>query len=824
MTRYSGPVGVALLASFMLMATSGSAGAGDCTQCSDAQRGIACIAKSFETADAKCRKTLSKNVGKVQKTAAKVSASCHKDRNADKRPATDDCNNMSVADSPKLKLDKAQQKFVDAMAKSCPGGTIGDGVLDEYVSCPEPCNTSLGISNPLTSYNDLASCLGCVAADVVATRNASTLGTPAAPLTSKDDAKCHDTLSKSWDKYLATVIKERSKCQDTAEAKENACGLGDTTCATDDEKGKISKALSKAKGGVVKKCGAADFSQFNLAGACFGVSDSTTYNDLCAEQETNATSDATVSATYSLSDQGICPLRIETTIRGGFGTLCATNADCAPIQTCAPTLNGVTRCQTSSVLDLGWTGEAHEVDVTDRYSLAADVNCPEEGRCSDDQGVSCSTNTDCAEVCIPADPCGNCEITGVAATGSSYESFTRCLGDTAIPCASAFVNGLPATDPACPSPGVCAYYLGPPLPVSAALNPVCSLLRISADITGTANPEDGSTEFTTDLLSKVFLGIGQTQPCPVCVGDPIPGDGLTDPAVCLSFCSVTGGTCVLDKDCPGFDPDMNPATPPEELCEPNGSCGVCDYGNRNDADLHNRQPCDVQGFQGTFANDDSGLGLSLDCPPADGKNISGVGLSVPIDFTTGTASLPFETNCDPPFPPPPAFVCACGVCSIDTAKPCVNNGDCLVGEGTCTSNGGGQAADRRPNQCSNLTCTDIGGGRGECTAAGPGDTLTYCDGQLRASGQGYITCSDNVDCGSFDPICSGGDCGDCTLARTRPCFVDPIVMTGSPDADAPLLAGTFCLPPTTNNAINATTGNPGPGRVRTQSIAKRVFK
>jgi hypothetical protein len=758
---------------FTLISAASIASAFDCARCEDDVE-LSCIEKSFDSDEAKCRKALSKNVGKVQKTAAKVSASCHKDRNSTKRDVGDDCNDMAVADAPKAKLAKAQTKFVNAMAKSCPA-SIGDGVLDEYISCSESCNAQLAplIGNPIATYDDLARCLGCMAADAVAARNVSVLGNPSAPLASKDDQKCHQQLSKSYDKYVQTIVKNRSKCQDKAEAKAGACGLTDTTCLTDDDKGKIAGSLAKAAAGVSKKCGIADFSQFNLAGSCSVAVDPASYN-ACAGPLSEQVGGTTLVDTYSRGDEGICPIRIDTNIRGGYGKLCAHNSDCAPVQVCAPA-GAVDRCQTATRLDVGWTGEAHDVDTTDNYTLSANVSCPEEGRCSDDQGVSCTTNGDCAGICIQADPCGNCSIDGVAMNGPQYTDFTRCEADTAIPCTMPF-----QLDGACGG-ALCGAYVGPPLPMNAALSPLCSLLRVETDVTGTANPDDGSSTFLSNLVSKVHFGITQTLPCPTCVGDIVAADGVKD--------------------------------------------GECNYGSPIDPDPHNGAPCDAQGFQGTFANESDGVALSLDCPPTQDKNISGVGLRIPINFTTGTASLPFETNCDPPFPPPPAFVCACGVCSLDTLKGCVNNADCDLGsEGTCTTNGGGQAAARQPNQCSDLVCSSVSGGRGECGGGGVGDTIKYCDAELRASGEGYLNCTNNIDCAAFASICGGDNCGNCTLEKTRPCFVDPIEFVGSPDLDDPILAGTFCLPPTNNNAINVWYGLPGPGRVRTSTVVNSVYK
>ena len=62
---------------------------------------------------------------------------------------------------------------------------------------------------------------------------------------------------------------------------------------------------------------------------------------------------------------------------------------------------------------------------------------------------------------------------------------------------------------------------GPPLPVSAGNNPVCSINRLKQDISGTSDPDAGEGSLNISLSTLVHLGEGLTKPCPVCVGDTI---------------------------------------------------------------------------------------------------------------------------------------------------------------------------------------------------------------------------------------------------------------------------------------------------------------
>jgi hypothetical protein len=337
-----------------------------------------------------------------------------------------------------------------------------------------------------------------------------------------------------------------------------------------------------------------------------------------------------------------------------------------------------------------------------------------------------------------------------------YTTFTRCRADLSARCDEPFAND--ADD--CGG-GECTYVLGPPLPISAANNPTCSVNTLSADVTGTVNPDTGGAELNVSLLTLVYLGVGIPRPCPVCVGDTTPFDGILD--------------------------------------------GTCEGGQNGGL------PCDVDGFDATFAPQADGLGLSLDCRPNLGQNVSGAGLVIPLEFTTGHTELAFESNCDAI----PMAACACGVCNVTQTQPCRNDTECPGGE-TCTSKGSGQ--NRQPNDCSNLVCTDIGDEKGECQAGAPSDSLKFCDGVLRASGEPYVSCDsggqadcDFTECDLSTPGVDG--CGNCTLTKTKTCFLDPIAADGVADVNNPLLVSTFCIPPTISAAINTTGGLPGPARV-----------
>ncbi len=507
------------------------------------------------------------------------------------------------------------------------------------------------------------------------------------------------------------------------------------------------------------------------AGTADGLGDTT-----CDTQPIQKITDASGKATTDTT--GDCA-----SVPAGFNLTggCAAATTAALLNACALAQNGT-----------NGTGDGNTITVA-TYELAADTAaiCPVRVDALIRAGVGVAGNTNSfldvgftgmahyADVpddyflsadliCAASPPCGDCTVDGLALAGPQYLAFSRCIDDFSIACSPAFASNV-----LCPSGGMCTYILGPPLPISAANNPTCNINTMVLDITGTANPATGSGALDVELKTRVHLGIAKTKPCPTCNNDPTAGDGVKD--------------------------------------------GLCDGGPKDGLG------CDTQAFDESFAPQSDDEGLSLDCPPSPGANISGAGLNIPISFTTGSSSLAFESPCDAPL----QFLdCACGVCSLAISKPCGNNSDCGGGEGLCNTNGGGQAAQRLPNSCSDLICTDVGGGKGECQAGVIDvDDLQFCDGQVKANGHGYLVCLSQGDCDTADPECDGGDCGTCGgVTEQRPCFNDPIVVSGIADPDNPNIAATFCIPPTSNAAINGAAGTPAAGRVIVDQLTTLIYK
>ena len=77
---------------------------------------------------------------------------------------------------------------------------------------------------------------------------------------------------------------------------------------------------------------------------------------------------------------------------------------------------------------------------------------------------------------------------------------------------------------------------------------------------------------------------------------------------------------------------------------------------------------------------------------------------------------------------------------------------------------------------------------------------------MHRDGRGYIACTTQADCSALNA-------GTCAVLDLRRCFTDPISVSGNADIYNPQTGAIFCVPATTNIAVNQTAGLPGPGTV-----------
>jgi hypothetical protein len=797
---------------------------------------------AFTKEQLKCRGTIIKSAVKLHSTAAKTLSGCHKGRDGDKIGVGTDCNSIAAADT-KSKVAGAQTKFSDAVggsADKCAGIAPADVLYDG--SCPAPC-ASVGA---IVDMADVSDCLQCLVLSAAETMSDDNQGTSNAPL-DKDNAKCNGAIGKGYVKLAATVLKEVTKCQSLAEKKEGAMDTVDClAAATTNEK--IGAAESGTQSGVLSGCSAltppfgeldtCDNTDAGNAASCTAGGTRASAMSLVADILGLSGGGSGSTTTTTMAGAAGCPVRGELTLWAGVGTTeCATNTDCTNAdpdspQTCDVALG---RCVTDTSLDSGFGGLAHDADVNDKVYTAGVLNCPGS---------------------MTSDPCGECNVTGLDT--SKDVGLCRCQSDNRIKCDAGFGNDSDDC-----GGGACVCYFGAPFPLSAGGTPACVVNRFSQNVSGTANVDTGDGLIDANLRSEVHLGINGVQPCPYCAGS----------------CSVGGGACANDDDC-GLCGDGATSCFTDQDCVNNSVATPCTFSTCN-ADTprdgqrdgtcvggaDNGSSCDIDAENTSFptrTNLPAGGGYSIDCLP--NNNISGAGLKISLQQTTGTSSLSANVPCGDN----PADDCFCRVCSKDrnpcnsdadcvdeggscsgaTSFACAENSDCgsvdigpcLAGIfrcqkntaiscavngnadcvgfnagtcdiSTCSSDGTGVAT--KPNECNDGVCTDQGGGEGACTTGGP--TETFCDGLLKGNGDGTFACGTNDDCA---PVTIGVDGGNCTLTKTRECFLDPIVANGQASTSQPKAAAVFCIPPTGSATINIASALPGPGRAVNQASSK----
>jgi len=329
--------------------------------------------------------------------------------------------------------------------------------------------------------------------------------------------------------------------------------------------------------------------------------------------------------------------------------------------------------------------------------------------------------------------------------------YCRCMDDPTVKCSE--IGGVDAACPMGVNGQVCQCMFGPPLPLSAAGVPVCVVNRFAGDFTGSTQ-EVGEYDVGTTTRALVHNGIKVTQPCPICVGDASPNSG-------------------------------------------NSAGGTCSGGPRNGL------ACDENAEHPDFGP------TSFDCPPDPLGNQTGTGLRLALRFTSGSVSFTAAVS---GANSQPGSVSHCSQCTGDDKVGCSSNADC-TGIGTCGQNLG--ADNPKQNGCdggdSDCIANIPADGMGSCSS-GPYDL--YCDGALRKSGKGIITCQNDADCDTYNAGCQGNDCGNCTIPGERSCFLPTISGTGTPGIFNSEGVSAFCSAKTSSSNINSAAGLPGPGRVK----------
>src|SRR6185369_17616002 len=154
--------------------------------------------------------------------------------------------------------------------------------------------------------------------------------------------------------------------------------------------------------------------------------------------------------------------------------------------------------------------------------------------------------------------------------------------------------------------------------------------------------------------------------------------------------------------------------------------------------------CDATATNATFpartsggvAQLPGGGSYSLDCMPSDGANVSGTGLVIDLEQTTGTSTLPSTLDCDAAGPG--TDLCPCLQCSKDKTRGCSSDAQCATQGRFCSAF----------NDPTTFNCTT----NSDCTLVNTG-TCTLLS-NTKCSNASTLSCTTNAQCG-MQP---GGTC------------------------------------------------------------------
>lgn len=485
--------------------------------------------------DAACRAAVQKNASKLGATTMKTIDTCLKKTELAGSPETD-CNDWTVADAAKGKINNISAKVVTGVGKKCAA------LPPSYPDCPSPGDaTDAGAATGgVDDAAELANCEIVLNTDAIEPLRNYILDPDAAAASANSTlVKCANAIAKSATKLWKTVSKTRGKCQTTSDKAGGSYSA--LVCAGSDDGGKISAAVGKFDSSVDKACGVAT-----------GLSDS----DLvllhsCATSLAGIQScvaDAVISNAsglnlFAFEFPGVCPASVRMRVKGNAPVLGIAN--------------------TATDYDLGWPGFAVNQDVGDEFAMRVQLSgCT--GDCS-----SCTVSASCAE--------GNC----------------RCSNDPSISCLTPFVGGGPC------GAGTCLVHFGPPAPRVAGGAAACAVNTIQSPFVGTMDVGSGEVTTSINTHAKVHLGIAQTQPCPVCTGPTVGAAGTCSGGARNGLACVTDATNATwgntSYDCPpspaynitgaGLKIDLNLTTaasslPAGDTCDaPLGAflcfCGAC---------------------------------------------------------------------------------------------------------------------------------------------------------------------------------------------------------------------------------------------------------
>lgn len=513
-----------------------------------------------------------------------------------------------------------------------------------------------------------------------------------------------------------------------------------------------------------------------------------------------------------------------------------------------PCTSGTLTTRTGSDLDSGWTGVAHNSDLIQDASISIRTL----RRCSTTTSTTCVKNTDCptGETCKATCDCDtdtSCEVTGPTGGKVCLNSLkdcapNRCIlsGTSGAACATnadCTGGGTCTGSSSCDSGVACVATFGPPLPLSSGGTPVCVVTYFDGLLTGTADSATGQAKTSANLKSVVFLGISGDQPCPRC-GAPGANPKAGQQFTCEGG-QTPGAACTVDGVNPTFGGTSLDCAPASNA-NVSGTGLTIRFGEVSTGTVSKtaKVPCKAIGFTGNpLTTGAKCLGTQTACTSnADCKRCSGDSSISCASNTDCTGNGTCATAPDQPITC--GYWCQCGFCGsggvTDGTLPCFDDSECPQGK-TCQQGSGGtdpaNAPQQKPNDCSSdkFICGQFA--KEECATT----TVGKCT--LKP----YVPCTS-------DTVCASNNAGTCDI-QPRPCFESRITRTGAPsplgkycayenkacttntdctgsgdfcadDASRAGIVALFCVPGTSNSAVNSAGGITGPGSIRMNSFFK----
>jgi hypothetical protein len=228
--------------------------------------------------DARCRSRIGKGVQRLSDTFVKESIKCHRSRMLGEVPPATNCNDSQGLPAG-AKVARARAVLQKLTLRACAGNLPAD---NGYLVCAHPCEAI-----PIVEYADAAACFACLSEKWTGAGLAAAYGTPPVPGINDDVTQCQSTIGKALRAYFKTRMKEQQKCQ----LGEDLAPAG-TDCRTADRKGKVARALERARAQIAR-CQAAALASLDSCGGDVAAVQA------CIEAEVDFDADVLFDAIYN---------------------------------------------------------------------------------------------------------------------------------------------------------------------------------------------------------------------------------------------------------------------------------------------------------------------------------------------------------------------------------------------------------------------------------------------------------------------------------------------------------------------------------------------